>query len=350
MIRWLIRTAISLVVVAVLLAFIPIGAVVDALRRTNPLVWMASLVVFFAGHYVNALKLRLLLGPSSLPISLSVRAQYAGLVANLGLPGLAGGDLVRAAYLVPTLGATRVAIASVADRVIDTATVMTLVLVALPFAGVPPALRGVIEQGGWWIGGIGAAGLAGGVGLLWLRPHRKIAKTLDEARAALHARRGAIAGAAAMSLLVQAAFVMTNVWLAREVGVTTGIAAWFVAWPLSKLIAILPISLGGLGVREAALVSLLAPYGAPRDAVLASGILWQAVLAISGLAGLLVTHGTGGSASRPSDGSESRAPDTSLHEKSSARLPGDLASRVSGRPIGQPGLRRSHACASGVVA
>jgi hypothetical protein len=43
-------------------------------------------------------------------------------------------------------------------------------------------------------------------------------------------------------------------------------------------------------VREAALVSLLAPYGAPREAVLASGILWQAILIITGLAGLLVTQ------------------------------------------------------------
>jgi len=43
-------------------------------------------------------------------------------------------------------------------------------------------------------------------------------------------------------------------------------------------------------VREAALVSLLAPYGAPREAVLASGILWQAVLIVTGLVGLLVTQ------------------------------------------------------------
>ena len=93
-----------------------------------------------------------------------------------------------------------------------------------------------------------------------------------------------------MSLGVQSAFVMTNVWLAQQVGVTTGIAAWFVAWPLSKLVAILPISLGGIGVREAVLVSLLAPYGAPREAVLASGILWQGVLAASGLAGLIATQ------------------------------------------------------------
>jgi glycosyltransferase 2 family protein len=95
----------------------------------------------------------------------------------------------------------------------------------------------------------------------------------------------------AISFVVQSAFVLTNVWLARQVGVETPLVAWFVAWPMSKLIAVLPISLGGIGVREAALVSLLVPYGgAPREAVLASGILWQAVLAVTGLVGLIVTQ------------------------------------------------------------
>ena len=53
--------------------------------------------VLSGGHYVNALKLRLLLGESRDDVtSARVRAQYAGLVANLGLPGVASGDFVRA--------------------------------------------------------------------------------------------------------------------------------------------------------------------------------------------------------------------------------------------------------------
>ncbi len=290
MTRWLIRVSVSAIVVAILLAIIPLEAVVDALRRTSPRVWMASLAVFFAGHYVNALKLRLLLGPSTLPISVSVQAQYAGLVANLGLPGLAGGDLVRAAYLVPALGTTRVAIASVADRVIDTVTVVALVVIALPLAGTPAFLEDALERSGWRVAAIGLAGLVACVGLVWLRPHEGLARKIDHAWEHLRVRRWAICGAVMMSFAVQSAFVMTNVWLARQVGVSTSVAAWFVAWPLSKLVAILPISLGGIGVREAALVALLAPYGAPREAVLASGILWQAVLALSGVAGLIVTQ------------------------------------------------------------
>jgi uncharacterized membrane protein YbhN (UPF0104 family) len=219
-----------------------------------------------------------------------VRAQYAGLVANLGLPGLAGGDLVRAAYLIPKTGLKRAASASIADRVIDTCTVMMLVVVALPLAGMPPGIADVAMNAGMWLAAGAVGVLIAAVILFRSRRFAGVANHTSEAWTAIVTRRSALAGAVVISLVVQSAFVMTNVWLARQVGVTTGLAAWFVAWPLSKLIAVLPISLGGIGVREAALVSLLAPYGAPREAVLASGILWQAILIITGIAGLLVTQ------------------------------------------------------------
>lgn len=289
MARWLIRAAVSAIVATVLLTIIPLHAVLDALGRIRVWAWSASVGIFFAGHYLNAMKLRLLLGSSAAPVGACVRAQYAGLVANLGLPGLAGGDLVRAAYLAPTVGTKRVALASVADRLIDTFTVVVLVAIALPLAGIPPALAGVISRAAWWVlGGAAAVGVIGVIAVALRRTalSKKIAQAWEE----VHARRFALVGAAMISLIVQSAFVMTNVWLARQVGVTTGLAAWFVAWPMSKLIAVLPISLGGIGVREAALVSLLAPYGAPREAVLASGILWQAVLVVTGLVGLVVTQ------------------------------------------------------------
>ena len=305
--RWFIRAAVSAIVIAFLLWLIPFGSVWQALARVSPWVWLASVGVFFGGHYLNALKLRLLLGsdtgrdfgpggpqgPADVGTHLTsacVRAQYAGLVANLGLPGLAGGDVVRAVYLAPAVGIARVTVASVADRLIDTVTVIALVAIALPFAGVPAGIAGIVGNAGLWV----AVGLPFAV-VLGLIARRLIARPavaakLSRLRAAFSAHRAAVAGAVAISFGVQSAFVMTNVWLARQVGVTTDLSAWFVAWPLSKLIAVLPISLGGIGVREAALVSLLAPYGAPRGAVLASGILWQAVLIVTGVVGLIVTQ------------------------------------------------------------
>jgi uncharacterized membrane protein YbhN (UPF0104 family) len=290
MAKWLLRAAISLAVIFLLLKFVPVHTVLEALGRTRPSVWVASLVVFLCGHYVNAIKLRLLLGSPAAPLGLCVRAHYAGQAANIGLPGVAGGDLVRAAYLVPVLGTARVALASVVDRLVDTGTLILLVSVALPLAGVPPALEGIVRESGWWLGVLAAGALMAGALVVWLRPHPGLARAIDQVLIALRARRGAILSAAVLSIGVQSTFVLTNMWLAREAGVTTGVAAWFVAWPLSKLVAVLPISLGGLGVREAVLVTLLVPFGAPGEAVLASGILWQAVLAVSGLVGLTVTQ------------------------------------------------------------
>jgi glycosyltransferase 2 family protein len=288
--RWIVRAAVSAAAIAVLFTVIPVDALLTALGRVTLRTWVASVAVFLAGHYVNAVKLRLLLGRQRVPAASCLQAQYAGLVANLGLPGLAGGDVVRGAYLIPHVGARAVTVASIADRVIDTITVILLVAVAVPIAGVPPLLRDVLWASGWWIGG--GIAICGAIGLatIWWRRARPRPHAPAEAWSGLIAGPSVLAGAAALSLLVQSAFVLTNVWFAREAGVSVGVAPWFVAWPLSKLVAVLPISLGGIGVREAALVSLLTPYGARSDMVLASGILWQTVLAASAVAGLIVTQ------------------------------------------------------------
>lgn len=288
--RWLVRAAVSATAAAILLAVVPLDTVIEAIGRISLGTWTAGLGVSFGGHYLNALRLRLLLGQPSVRVWTCVQAQYAGLAANLGLPGLAGGDLVRAAYLVPAAGTRRVTIACVADRILVTLTLVAMVAVALPIAGVPPAIAGMVPSAGWWIT-VAAAGVALlVVGAVLLRTHPALSGRLIQAWVDIKARRSAVAGAVVISLVVQPAFVLTNAWLAREAGVATGVAAWFVAWPLSKLVAVLPISLGGIGVREAALVSLMAPYGAPHDAVLAAGVLWQTVVAVSGLAGLIVTQ------------------------------------------------------------
>lgn len=291
--RWWLRAAVSIAAIAVLLSLVPLDTVAESLKRVSPWTWLLSVLIFSAGHYLNALKLRLLLdssGQASPALTgACVRAQYAGLVANLGLPGLAGGDLVRGAYLAPLVGVRRVAVASIADRLIDTATVVALIAFALPFAGVPAALEGSLRAAALWlaIGGVVAVVLA--FALVRLRFY-KVFEKVRASIAELATQRRALAAAALISLTVQSTFVLINVWLAREVGVTATTASWFVAWPMSKLIAILPISLGGIGVREGALVAFMAPYGGERDAVLASGVLWQGVLIATGLAGLVITQ------------------------------------------------------------
>jgi uncharacterized membrane protein YbhN (UPF0104 family) len=291
--KWFVRAAVSAIVVWLLLTQIPSGQVIAALRQASPWALVVTVTVLAGGHYLNALKLRLLLGEGGDQVtSACVRAQYSGLVANLGLPGLAGGDFVRAAYLAPIVGLRRVTVASIADRVIDTATNLAFVAIALPLAGVPGPVAAILRQAEIWVAGGIAVGIAAviGLGLVFMRSHKPALGRLWQTSLDLASRKKELAAAVGVSFLVQGVFILTTAWVARQVGVTTGIAAWFVAWPLAKLVAVLPISLAGIGVREAALVLILSPYGAPREAVFASGILWQAFFVVTGILGFLVVQ------------------------------------------------------------
>jgi len=71
--------------------------------------------------------------------------------------------------------------------------------------------------------------------------------------------------------------------LAEYCGLDLPLQVWLFAWPLAKLAAVLPLTQGGIGVREAALVGLLAPFGAPGHLVLAAGLVWEAVVIAGGL-------------------------------------------------------------------
>jgi len=96
------------------------------------------------------------------------------------------------------------------------------------------------------------------------------------------------------SVVAQGSLVALNAWLGAAVGVAPGAAAWLLARPLAKVIAMAPISLGGLGVRETALASLLAPFGVPATLAVAQGLVWQSILFAFGvIAGAWVWLGRG---------------------------------------------------------
>jgi uncharacterized membrane protein YbhN (UPF0104 family) len=82
---------------------------------------------------------------------------------------------------------------------------------------------------------------------------------------------------------IQATFLLLTAQLAVYCGLTLPLRTWLFAWPLAKLAAVLPLTQGGIGVREAALVALLAPFGAPGPVVLAAGLVWEGVIIAGGL-------------------------------------------------------------------
>ncbi|MCH4152607.1 MAG: flippase-like domain-containing protein [Sphingobium sp.] len=311
---WGVRIAVSAIVLGIIFHVVPFAQVWAAAKRLTPQLWLAGFALFLLGHAMTAAKWWMLIG-HDVPFSRAFRAHLAGLGANLALPGVAGGDVVRAALVMgDTQHKGRLAVGSVADRLIDTA---SLGLVALMGAWFAFNTDG--DTAGLTLAALAIA-IVGGVYLLraltprieiWahaLSHGGKIAVILSKMIriiAELSRQPGLLLGCFALSIVVQCLFVLINIAFALAIGVMIPAAAWFYAWAGAKIIAIAPISLGGLGVREASMAALLKPFGADYGAVIAVGLIWQTVLYASGILGILIQSGfaavprKAGASSRP---------------------------------------------------
>ncbi len=95
----------------------------------------------------------------------------------------------------------------------------------------------------------------------------------------------ALAGA---SLVSNLNFVFSAFLLGRALGIDVTLRDLAIVMPVVTLATTLPISLGGWGVREGAMVLLLGPLGVPAAAALSLSLLFGAFGMVSGLPGLIV--------------------------------------------------------------
>ncbi|HEX5537591.1 MAG TPA: lysylphosphatidylglycerol synthase transmembrane domain-containing protein [Sphingobium sp.] len=300
LLHWALRILVSAAVLAIIFHVVPFREVWDAARRLPPWLWLSGFAMFLIGHMITAAKWWMLIG-ADIRFGQAFRAHLAGLGANLALPGVAGGDVVRAGLVLSASGDKgRLAIGSLADRLIDTISLGLVALGGAWFAFQPDGQTAMLTAAGVAVALVLAVlmlrYLAAPLGGLATRiaGDGKVGRLLARAMAILAdlgRQPGLLLACLLLSLLVQSLFVAINIAFALALGMTIPAAAWFYAWAAAKIIAILPISLGGLGVREASMAALLSPFGASYGAVIAVGLIWQTVLYASGIVGIAIQSG-----------------------------------------------------------
>jgi hypothetical protein len=294
------RVAATAGVFALIFSALPAGEIGAAMTRVGGARWGIAALLFGAVHAIGANKWRILVRLGGVPLDLAtaLRAHAAGLFANIWLPSLIGGDVVRAAWVARSHGGLAVpALAGVADRALDLAALLLLGALGAwlaPADALGPAAP-VLRAGTLAL----ALAAAAGVALLFSARAEALAgrfgRVIARAREVLtgFARRPALSLLSLLlAVVTQGSFVALNVWLGQSVGVDPGLAAWLLAWPLSKVVAMVGPTLGGLGVREAALAGLLAPFGVPATLAVAQGLVWQSVLFGFGLVAGVVVFAT----------------------------------------------------------
>lgn len=291
-----IKVAVSLTLLTLIFILLPWAKVWLALRQLPPLVWVGVWAGFGMGHLLGVLKWRLFVnaGRASLGVVDATQCYAAGLFANLCLPSLVGGDLLRMAMAGRmTRRPEAVLWGGVLDRVTDITAMAILVGAGgLLARNALPGWGAELLTVGLALAGFGAVVVLPFIlrrPLAWWprRIRRTVARSLVALRRLGRRPSTAVLGLLA-SLTIQGSFVLLNAWLGYHIGVRVPLAVWFLTWPLAKVASLMPISLGGLAVREASLAALLAPFGVPLALGVLTSLLWQSVLIAGGLVGGLV--------------------------------------------------------------
>jgi uncharacterized protein (TIRG00374 family) len=295
---WLIilRWAAALVVLGLLLHFLPVAPLRAAIARVPLSIFFAVLLGYILAHCAGVLKWRMVVDAAGAELDFATSAQcYAGgLFGTLFLPSIVGGDVVRLAVgLRRSPRPAAVLTGNLVDRFLDVAAQGGLVLLGLLLAPelelVPERLEDKVEAAFVIV----AVALILLLGILFrlrkkiltgrsVRFLRRLAR-LRHAFRSVSKRRWVLVWGWLLGTGIQMSFLLLTAQVAEYCGVKLPLSVWLFAWPLAKLAAVLPLTQGGIGVREAALVALLAPFGAPGPLVLAAGLVWEAVVITGGL-------------------------------------------------------------------
>jgi hypothetical protein len=279
----------SALVLFLLFRVLPVRQVWRTLGSLPAHLWLLVLVGYLTAHCIGIVKYRLVvdLGGAGLNLRQAARCYGAGLFGSLFLPSLIGGDILRAA-LAMRMGKSQAAVllGSIADRILDFAGLCLLAgagALLLPGA-LTPSTRRIF----FWLGASAVVAVAATVCVGRLLPVRRFSYRMRRrlvrfrrARLSMMRQPAKVLGALSLGMTVQIIFITLNVALAKACGLHLLFRAWLFAWPLAKVSAALPITQGGLGVREAALAALLLPFGAPAVPAVAAGFAWDAIM-ISG--------------------------------------------------------------------
>jgi len=244
----------------------------------------AVILTAVLGHGLGALRFKLLCDPVvKLPYLLHLRQYFIGAATSLFLPS-GGGEGVRALLLKGSSAAGAESVSLVLlERIIGATSLACVAAAAAPFAALPSELRlalGVLASGSvgalWGLFAI-ASRVAGEQGFV-----RRMAKAVATAFS-----RGRLLLVLCLSIAYQVAAVLVTEVVNHTCGLGIPPPLVFALTPLVWFATMLPISVGALGVREAAFVIVFAWGSVDRERALVLSLGTYAGLLATGLVGVL---------------------------------------------------------------
>jgi hypothetical protein len=261
----------------------------DAVRLALAAVLLAVQLMIMAWRWQIVIEL---LGGPAVAVAPLVIALGRGMLLGQPLPSTVGGDVVRTVVLSPRVGLALAARSVICDRLLALAMLVALVVVTLP-------LFAWLVEAGLAFATLAAISIAGLATFVVVLMHPALLSAMPRLGAhwvtlVSDLRCAFTSGTRGFAVLLLA--LATHIFgifliyeLARAVATPISLLACLLIVPPTLLVASIPISLGGWGLREGALAAGFVLVGATAEAGVATSILFGLTGPLIGLVTELAT-------------------------------------------------------------
>lgn len=266
-------------------------AMAEAVKRLSPAAFATAVCVLFANSAVGALRWREVLraydgGPQP-PLAFLARAYVVAIFYNTFVPGNIGGDALRAHV-------TRRAFVHAADAYVTILVERGMGLAGLLLLAGAGIVVAAPEWSPWgWLLLAGALACFAASAAAPRLATTMVARLPERFRARVPQvseprRYASLVVASALSVLSQFLAVFSSHLLVYALSPGVRLGDSMAAIPLAMLSLYVPVSVAGLGVREAAFVALFARAGVAAADATAASLAFMAALMLCGLVGGIV--------------------------------------------------------------
>ena len=288
--KFALRAIVGIAIVTLLVWRYDARSILRLITRERPSYFAAAIGVYLSTLVLSAYRWRLLAAILRLdaPFTDFLAYRFIATFANTLIPGVAGGDALRAIYLGRRTNHLGKAVTSVlTDRIVGLIGLFWLAASAAIFLrerGLPsvlttlPILTGLIAL---------ALFVASPLIIRFVQVMPSRLSRYGGFIVTYLEHRSVLLAALALSVIVQSVLAICQYLLALGIGIDAPLTLFLLFVPIAGVFASLPLTINGLGVREGAYLVLFGIAGVDRTNAIALGLLWFACTTIGALPGAL---------------------------------------------------------------
>jgi hypothetical protein len=242
------------------------------MKKIGPFFLLAAACIYILSLVVSSYRWKLLL-PENFRLRRLFSLYMIGAFFSSFLPGVIGGDVVKAYYLNKDARKISLTLASIfMDRYLGYVSLMIIGIVAFPFA---IKFFGVSVYK-WAMPVIFVSFLVGSFLFFGLQLGRRfrVVSEFYEYFESLKTKKGILVKTVALSIILQMMGFFSVSMLAHAMGENIPILPLFVFLPIIITIMTIPVSISGLGVREGAFVVQLGLIGVKPEVATSLSLSW----------------------------------------------------------------------------